>query len=177
MDYTYSVDNRMVSALTSVNNKDIEVLFSYDALGRRTDRTENIYQCNNHRLQKTTTDYYFYSGTSMQMSSRSYQHKNNPNRSLTQDYFYGVGGLTSFTGERDTYYAFSDYQGSMTAFVDRHSLKDDYLYDAFGSLVLGSFDADNVLGYNGKAFDETTKLFNYGYRDYAPAHASFTYDR
>ena len=40
--------------------------------------------------------------------------------------------------------------------------------------MTGSFNADNVLGYNGKAFDETTKLYNYGFRDYAPSLGRFT---
>ena len=89
----------------------------------------------------------------MQMASRSFQKSDDDDdrkKTTDQDYFYGSGNLVSFTGDRDTYYAFTDYQGSMTTYARHNSIKEKYEYDAFGTPVDGSFKSDNVLGYNAK---------------------------
>ena len=51
---------------------------------------------------------------------------------------------------------------------------DSYTYDVFGSLVQGSLTGSTDFGYLGKQNDSTSKLYNYGYRDYRPEYARFT---
>jgi RHS repeat-associated protein len=49
-----------------------------------------------------------------------------------------------------------------------------YEYDAFGTPYEGDLNGGMNLGYTGKPYDTATGMYNYGYRDYAPAVARFT---
>lgn len=49
-----------------------------------------------------------------------------------------------------------------------------YIYDAFDSLIQGDLAGTNDFGYLGKQQDLTSKVFNYGFRDYKPEAARFT---
>ncbi|MDR2313909.1 MAG: RHS repeat-associated core domain-containing protein [Spirochaetaceae bacterium] len=53
-------------------------------------------------------------------------------------------------------------------------LEDRYEYDAFGRPHKGDLESGMNRGYTGKPYDTRTGLYNYGYRDYAPATARFT---
>ncbi len=65
--------------------------------------------------------------------------------------------------------------GSVTTVSDNYGYQlDGYTYDAFGSLVQGSLTGLTDYGYLGKQNDPTSKLYNYGYRDYKPQTARFT---
>ena len=65
--------------------------------------------------------------------------------------------------------------GSVTTVSGNHGYQlDSYTYDAFGSLVQGSLSGSTDFGYLGKQSDPTSRLYNYGYRDYKPEVARFT---
>ena len=66
-----------------------------------------------------------------------------------------IGSVKSVTGE----------SGELETF---------YEYDAFGAPASGDFSGGLDIGYAGKQLDARTKLYNYGYRDYAPAEGRFT---
>jgi len=101
--------------------------------------------------------------------------------------WYGHG----WADQSSTDYFVTDEQGSVTALLDSNRHVDQqYSYDAFGTMLGGSRPSDdseanwwgtfepdpmqNHFGYNGKEYDGFTKLYNYGYRDYASQVGRFT---
>ena len=66
-----------------------------------------------------------------------------------------IGSVKSVTGE----------SGKLETF---------YEYDSFGAPTNGDFSGGLDIAYAGKQLDASTKLYNYGYRDYAPAEGRFT---
>jgi len=75
-------------------------------------------------------------------------------------------------GEVDYY--LTDEQGSVTAVTDGYGqARERYAYDAFGETITGELGRGNDIGYDGKVYDPLTKLYNYGYRDYAPRVGRF----
>jgi RHS repeat-associated protein len=92
---------------------------------------------------------------------------------------YGKGeavAVSSSAGSRGgTAYLGKDILGSTRSVTGgTGQLEDRHEYDAFGTPYRGGFDSGMTLGYTGKPYDSTTKLYNYGYRDYAPMTARFT---
>jgi RHS repeat-associated protein len=78
----------------------------------------------------------------------------------------GSRGGTSYLGK--------DILGSVRSTTNGYGVPEDrYEYDAFGKPYAGDFSNGMDLGYTGKAYDEMTGLYNYGYRDYAPVAARF----
>lgn len=72
------------------------------------------------------------------------------------------------------YYA-TDLLRSVSSATDEYGLqKSLYSYDVFGSLVSGELSYQNDFGYLGKQQDSTSKLYNYGQRDYSSQLARFT---
>ncbi len=72
------------------------------------------------------------------------------------------------------YYA-TDLLGSISSETDDYGVqKALYSYDVFGSLVSGELSYQNDFGYLGNQRDSTSKLYNYGYRDYSPQLSRFT---
>jgi len=175
MEYNYDFQNRMISAETAKQSKNHQVSYSYDGLGRRVNRRENIYQTSNGNLQETLDYTYYYKGSGFTMAHRSYINQNH--QTELQSYYQGAAGLLAFSGGNGSntmHYAYTDYQGTLQGYTDDNNLRDKYLYDAFGTPILGSFDGVNTLGYNGKVYDEVTGLHNYGYRDYQTDYSGFT---
>ena len=83
--------------------------------------------------------------------------------------------LAAQTTAEGTDYFSTDLLGSITSITDSYGAqKSNYTYDAFGSLVQGNLTGTTDHGYLGKQHDPTTKLYNYGYRDYKPQTARFT---
>ena len=73
-----------------------------------------------------------------------------------------------------TDYFSTDLLGSITSITDSYGAqKSNYTYDAFGSLVQSNLTGTTDHGYLGKQQDPTTKLYNYGYRDYKNQTARF----
>lgn len=81
--------------------------------------------------------------------------------------------LSQFKEESGSEYFIVDEFGSVKGTSDGYgNLNVTYSYDAFGALV--SDDSSVSFGYAGKAYDQTTGLYNFGYRDYLPISARFT---
>lgn len=76
-----------------------------------------------------------------------------------------------------TAYLSTDILGSVRASTDQYGLCNaSSSFDIFGSPVSGDYSntAAVDLGYTGKQFDPTSRLYNYGYRDYNPITTRFT---
>ncbi len=85
------------------------------------------------------------------------------------------GTLAAQSTTEGTQYFTTDLFGSVTTVSDNYGYQlDGYTYDAFGSLVQGNLSGSTDFGYLGKQNDPTSRLYNYGYRDYAPQSARFT---
>ncbi|QEN04221.1 hypothetical protein EW093_05710 [Thiospirochaeta perfilievii] len=169
-EYNYDSKNRLIKAFTSQSGKNTEIDYAYDALGRRFSRNEIV--SNNGTQERSSLQNYNYIGKSFNLESRNYTQKSGLQD--LQNYYYGSGELLAFSELSEIHYTFSDYQGSMIGYTTGNGLQNNYIYDAFGSPVLGDFDQENILGYNGKMYDNVTKQSNYGYRDYQPTVGMFT---
>jgi RHS repeat-associated protein len=92
---------------------------------------------------------------------------------------YGRGEAVAVSASAGTrggaVYLGKDILGSVRSSTNEYgTLEDRYEYDAFGVPYQGDLTQGMNLGYTGKAYDVTTGLYNYGYRDYAPTVARFT---
>ncbi len=78
------------------------------------------------------------------------------------------------TADGPHYYAV-DLLGSIAAMTDNQGTKTiSYTYDPFGSMIQGQQTSASDYGYLGKQHDPTSRLYNYGYRDYSPSTSRFT---
>ena len=85
------------------------------------------------------------------------------------------GTLAAQTSSEFCQYFTTDLFGSVMAVSDTSGYQlGEYTYDAFGSLVQGDLSGTTDFGYLGKQHDPTSRLYNYGYRDYNPDSARFT---
>ena len=85
------------------------------------------------------------------------------------------GTLAAQGTAEGTQYFTTDLFGSVSTVSDSYGYQlDAYTYDVFGSLVQGDLSGVTDFGYLGKQKDSTSKLYNYGYRDYSPQSARFT---
>jgi RHS repeat-associated protein len=87
----------------------------------------------------------------------------------------GINRSASAGSRGGSVYLGKDILGSVrSASGEYGTLEGRYEYDAFGKPYKGEFGDGMNLGYTGKAYDVTTGMYNYGYRDYAPEGARFT---
>ncbi len=85
------------------------------------------------------------------------------------------GSLAAQTSDEGIQYFSTDLLGSITCLTDTYGYQlASYSYDAFGSLVQGELTGTRDFGYLGKQQDPSSRLYNYGYRDYNPDSARFT---
>lgn len=85
------------------------------------------------------------------------------------------GTLAAQTTTEGTDYFSTDLLGSIRSATDGYgSQKTNYTYDAFGTLINGDLTGITDFGYLGKQHDPTSRLYNYGYRDYKSQTARFT---
>ncbi len=85
------------------------------------------------------------------------------------------GTLAAQTTTEGTDYFSTDLLGSIRSTTDVYGAqKSNYTYDAFGSLVQGDITGTTDHGYLGKQYESTSRLYNYGYRDYKTQTARFT---
>ena len=85
------------------------------------------------------------------------------------------GSIAVQSSSEGSLYFITDLFGSVAAVSDSNGYQlDDYTYDAFGTLIQGSLTGAKDFGYLGKQYDSTSRLYNYGYRDYHPESARFT---
>ena len=79
------------------------------------------------------------------------------------------------TSDYGTEYFSTDLLGSVRTTSDSFGMaKSTVSYDVFGSLIEGSLSQNLDHGYLGKQHDPTSRLYNYGYRDYKSQFARFT---
>jgi RHS repeat-associated protein len=154
--------------LTSVTNADTSVVsYSYDVLNRKISRTAN-----------GSTEHYAYAGPHIIADLR-------PDKSLKRVYQWGAGidNLLSFTtyttGNKPiaTYFPLKDQLNSILCLVTADgTVVESYEYDAYGNTKI--FDADgkqldhsaigNRYMFQGREYDEATKLYNFRARWYDP---------
>ena len=85
------------------------------------------------------------------------------------------GSLAAQASSEGEQYFTTDLLGSVASVTDGYgSQKNSYTYDAFGSIIHGELTGSSDFGYLGKQNDPSSKLYNYGYRDYKPETARFT---
>ena len=88
---------------------------------------------------------------------------------------YSYGEPIAMANDSGTSYFGTDLLGSVRNVTDKYgTVQADYSYDAFGSPYLGNLENDIGFGYTGKAYDNSTGLYDYGFRDYSPVSARFT---
>ena len=85
------------------------------------------------------------------------------------------GTLAAQSSSEGNQYFTTDLFGSVSGISDSSGYQiGSYTYDVFGSLIQGDLTGSTDLGYLGKQNDPTSRLYNYGYRDYKPQAARFT---
>ena len=85
------------------------------------------------------------------------------------------GTVAAQSSSEGTQYFTTDLFGSISSISDISGYQiGSYTYDVFGSLIQGDLTGSTDLGYLGKQNDPTSRLYNYGYRDYKPESARFT---
>ena len=88
---------------------------------------------------------------------------------------YAYGEPIAMTADGNASYFGTDILGSVRNVTDKYgNVQANYNYDAFGAPYLSNLDNDMSFGYCGKAYDNGTGLYDYGFRDYAPNQARFT---
>ena len=84
------------------------------------------------------------------------------------------GTVAAQRSSEGTQYYTTDLFGSVSSISDSSGYQiGSYTYDAFGSLIQGDLTGATDFGYLGKQNDPTSRLYNYGYRDYKPQVARF----
>ena len=131
---------------------------------------------------KPTGDRYRYIGDEERQDNNRYIYLDENSYKTTGSRYQGErtqinvnGTLAVQSTAEGTQYFTTDLFGSVSTVSDNYGYQlDSYTYDAFGSLVQGSLSGSTDFGYLGKQNDTTSKLYNYGYRDYNPEVARFT---
>ncbi len=96
-------------------------------------------------------------------------------RSNNEYVLYSYGAPAAVNSDDGTSYFGTDILGSVRNVTDKYgAVQSSYDYDAFGSPYLGNLDNGMSFGYTGKAYDASTGLYDYGFRDYSPVSARFT---
>ena len=160
--YTWDAENRLVKAETS----DTRIEFTYDYMGRRTNKKLYI----NNVL--TTETKFTYDGWNL---AAEYDASN----TLINSYLWGedlsgslqgaggVGGLLAV----NNYLPIFDGNGNITTYLDNSgNVVATYQYDPFGKIIcsFGTKSDDLLYRFSTKYFDKETALYYYGYRYYNP---------
>ncbi len=131
---------------------------------------------------KPTGDRYRYIGDADRQDNNRYIYLDENTYKTTTSRYYGERTQISVNGtlavqstNEGTLYFTTDLFGSVSSVTDNYGYQlGSYTYDAFGTLVQGDLSGTTDFGYLGKQNDSTSKLYNYGYRDYKPQSARFT---
>ncbi|MCK4797991.1 MAG: hypothetical protein KAT05_11440, partial [Spirochaetes bacterium] len=144
---------------------------------------------NNKVWNKESHQSYLYDGLSFEVIAELHdgdfkgKHYKKDKLHPVSEYIYANGNILSRIDFKDydlqkirkKEYYHQDILGSTIMLTDKHGhVKERYSYDAFGSHYDGRFDRINEYGYNGKRFDATVGLYDYGFRDYKPMLGRFT---
>ena len=156
------------------------------SVGRKiSSKNYNIIKKNKNWKQEEN-EYYLYDGLDMNVAVE-YRNTNKGYKSwkeleAVKEYTYGDSELLFSKDLKKNYgyyihenrwnkniYYHQDQLGS-TILTTGHMGKTEekFEYDAYGLCYNGHLETANGYGFNGKKYDPTTKLYNYGYRHYSP---------
>lgn len=191
VSYSYNAQNRLAYCESqSFSDKEFaQTSYSYDAFGRRV-----LVQDKNQTAIRTTYDglsfdvvkqdtVYEKEGLSNLPTGDRYRYLDDDAYKGADNSYYGErtqfyvnGNLAAQrTSDSEIEYFTTDQQGSVRFLADCYGMKkSDYSYDAFGTLIYGNLSRTSDNGYLGKSFEQTSKLYNYGYRDYKTDTSRFT---
>ncbi len=146
---------------------EVESLYAYDSLGRKTSRMDN-----------DTWEYYIYDGMNLVADYDAYNYR------ITRTYTYGPGidNIQSMTiydeyGGSETYYYIKDASNTVHVLVDEDGLiVEYYCYDAFGNVKIRNKNynliTESVYGnrflFQGREYDYDTALYYFRNRWYEP---------
>ena len=131
---------------------------------------------------KPTGERYRYLGDESSQSKDRYIYLDENTYKITTSRYQGErtqlsvnGTLVAQNSSEGVQYFATDLFGSVSTVSDNFGYQlNNYTYDAFGSLVQGNLTCVTDFGYLGKQNDQTSKLYNYGYRDYNSTISRFT---
>lgn len=199
--YAYNSENRLVYSEVNdrANNEYAQTTYAYDAFGRRIltkdfdgPELRTLYDGFTFDVIKQGPVFANSTFTSAYESEINWNRTTQPTgeryRYLSDDYnsssdrysgersqFTANGTIAVQVSDEGIQYYTTDLLNSIRSETDINGRKAvAYSYDAFGTLVQGSFTGLSDTGYLGKQQDPSTRLYNYGYRDYNPSTARFT---
>ena len=204
INYCYNTQNRLICCEITGKEKltYTQTSYAYDALGRRIivqdfdnaplrtiydSFTFDAIKQGTSFVNGTFTDSYEagvrWSTTGNPTGERYRYISDDDNYKASSSRYYGnrtqlfvnnkIAAQASADGQ--TEYFTTDILGSIRSTTDIYgSAKQKLNYNAFGTLIQGELSGRADSGFSGKSFDPTSKIYNYGYRDYNPALASFT---
>ena len=165
--FTWDIHNQLISATNGAGDS---ATYQYDALGRRTRRSETI-------SGVTTTTWFFTNGWNVELEHNG----TTPTQRMTWGMDLsgslqgagGVGGLIMVEDLTGTsvlaYFPTYDGNGNITAWVDASgAVVARQRYDAFGNIIQQTGTAPSNYGFSTKPIEKVTGLLYYGYRYYDP---------
>jgi RHS repeat-associated protein len=171
LTFTWDINNQQSTALNAAGDS---AAYQYDALGRRTKRTETI-------ASVTTETYFFTNGWNVELEHDGTQYTKRMtwgldlSGSLQGQGAGGVGGLVSVTqlpvtsGTATTYFPTYDGNGNITAWIDAAgTIVATQRYDAFGNIIQQTGTPPSNYGFSTKPQEKVTGLLYYGLRYYEP---------
>jgi RHS repeat-associated protein len=167
--FTWNINNELIAASNGAGDS---AAYQYDALGRRTKRTETI-------ASVSTTTWFFTNGWNVELEhdGSNYTHRMSWGLDLSNSLqgAGGVGGLVmseelpSGGGAPVPSFPTYDGNGNITAWVNASgTIIARQRYDAYGDIVSQTGTAPSNYGFSTKPQDQVTGLLYYGYRYYDP---------
>ena len=167
LNITWNIHNEQISATNGAGDT---ATYQYDALGRRTKRSETI-------SSVTTHTWFFTNGWNVELEhdGANYTQRMTWGLDLSQSLqgAGGVGGLVMVenltSGTAVPHFPTYDGNGNITAWVDGSgTVVARQRYDAFGNIIDQTGTAPCNYGFSTKPIEKVTGLLYYGYRYYDP---------
>jgi RHS repeat-associated protein len=167
LNITWNIHNEQISATNGAGDT---ATYQYDALGRRTKRSETI-------SSVTTHTWFFTNGWNVELEhdGANYTQRMTWGLDLSQSLqgAGGVGGLVMVenltSGTAVPHFPTYDGNGNITAWVNGGgSVVARQRYDAFGNIIDQTGTAPSNYGFSTKPLEKVTGLLYYGYRYYDP---------
>ncbi|MFN4874211.1 MAG: RHS repeat-associated core domain-containing protein [Akkermansiaceae bacterium] len=166
--FYWDINNQLVAATD--NNTGDSAAYQYDALGRRTKRTET--------LGGVATETWFFSNgwnVELERNAINLTKRMTWGLDLSQS-LQGAGGVGGLVMVEDltsvipaAYFPTYDGNGNITAWVNASgTVVARQRYDAFGNIIAQTGTAPSNYGFSTKPMDQVTGLLYYGYRFYDP---------
>lgn len=162
--------NQYNELISATNGAGDSATYQYDALGRRTRRSETI-------SGVTTTTWFFTNGWNVELEHNG----TTPTQRMTwgmdlSGSLQGAGGVGGLIMVEDitgtsvlSYFPTYDGNGNITAWVNASgTVVARQRYDAFGNIIQQTGTAPSNYGFSTKPIEKITGLLYYGYRYYDP---------